>query len=169
MKLDTLIVDDEPNARENLEMMIKSYCPELNVVGLAGSVSQAKIFINEYKPKVVFLDIAMPQEDGFELLKAYNQRDFSVIFTTAHSEYALKAYKVEVLSVATDVSVEEECKALIEKALERFGKVDILVNNAGISMRAVFADLDVSVLKRLMDVNFWGTVYCTRYAIASIF
>ncbi|MCQ2133793.1 MAG: SDR family oxidoreductase [Bacteroidales bacterium] len=71
----------------------------------------------------------------------------------------------KVLCVQTDVSVEEECKALIDAAVERFGRIDILVNNAGISMRAMFKDLDLKVIKRLMDVNFWGTVYCTKYAL----
>lgn len=71
----------------------------------------------------------------------------------------------EVLCVRCDVSVEEDCKALIEKTVERFGRIDILVNNAGLSMRAMFKDLDLVVIKRLMDVNFWGTVYCTKYAL----
>jgi len=65
----------------------------------------------------------------------------------------------------TDVSSEESCRKLIEETIERFGKIDILVNNAGISMRAVFADVDLKVLHRLMDVNFWGSVYCTKYAL----
>lgn len=77
-------------------------------------------------------------------------------------------YGVQILPVVTDVSKEEDCKNLVEEALIKFGKIDVLVNNAGISMRAVFADLDVSVLKKVMDVNFWGTVYCTRYAITSL-
>ena len=70
-----------------------------------------------------------------------------------------------VLCVKTDVSKEEDCKMLINKAVEKFGRIDILVNNAGISMRAMFKDLDLSVIKSLMDVNFWGTVYCTKYAL----
>ncbi len=73
--------------------------------------------------------------------------------------------QTEVLSVRTDVSVREDCRNLIEKTVERFGKIDILINNAGISMRAMFKDLDLSVIERLMDVNFWGTVYCTKYAL----
>jgi len=80
----------------------------------------------------------------------------------------ISSYGVEVLSVVTDVSKEEDCKKLVDEALIKFGRIDVLVNNAGISMRAAFADLDVSVLKKVMDVNFWGMVYCTRYAIASI-
>lgn len=71
----------------------------------------------------------------------------------------------EVLSVKTDVTQEQDCKNLIEQTAKRFGKIDILVNNAGISMRALFKDLDLIVIKQLMDVNFWGTVYCTKYAL----
>jgi len=64
-----------------------------------------------------------------------------------------------------DVSVENECKEFILNAKETFGKIDVLINNAGISMRALFADTTPGVLKRVMDVNFWGTVYCTKYAL----
>ena len=67
--------------------------------------------------------------------------------------------------IKTDVTKEEDCKNLIEKTIETFGKIDILVNNAGISMRAVFKDMDLSVMRSLMDTNFWGTVYCTKYAL----
>ena len=67
--------------------------------------------------------------------------------------------------IKTDVTKEEDCKNLIEKTIDTFGKIDILVNNAGISMRAVFKDMDLKVMKSLMDTNFWGTVYCTKYAL----
>lgn len=80
-------------------------------------------------------------------------------------EEELTASKNEVLVTPTDVSKEEDCKVLIERTVKRFGKIDVLVNNAGISMRALFKDLELSVLKQLMDVNFWGTVYCTKYAL----
>ncbi len=70
-----------------------------------------------------------------------------------------------VLAVAADVSREEDCKKLIEVAVEKFGGIDVLVCNAGISMRATLDDVDTEVLRRLMDVNFWGTVYCVKYAL----
>jgi len=79
-----------------------------------------------------------------------------------------KEYSIQAVAVQCDVSVEEDCKHLIDQALLTFKKVDILINNAGISMRALFKDADISVLKKLMDVNFWGTVYCTKYAMPHI-
>ena len=70
-----------------------------------------------------------------------------------------------ILCVKTDVSVEEDCRRMIEETVARFGRIDILINNAGISMRASFETVELSVIKRLMDVNFWDTVYCTKYAL----
>ena len=79
-----------------------------------------------------------------------------------------RQYQVKALAVQTDVSKEEDCELLVKQALVTFGKIDILINNAGLSMRALFNDVDLSVLKNLMDVNFWGTVYCTKHALPEI-
>lgn len=68
-------------------------------------------------------------------------------------------------AVMADVSKEDDCNSLINKTIEKYGQIDILINNAGISMRAMFTDLSLNVIKRVMDVNFWGTVYCTKYAL----
>ncbi len=83
-------------------------------------------------------------------------------------ENEMKSQGYEVMICRTDVSKEEDCRRLIEKSVERFGTIDILINNAGISMRALFSELELDVIKRLMDVNFWGTVYCTKYALPYI-
>lgn len=66
---------------------------------------------------------------------------------------------------AVDVTDSEQCKTLIDTAVTTFGGIDVLICNAGISMRALFDDVDLSVLHRLMDVNFWGTVNCCKYAL----
>lgn len=65
----------------------------------------------------------------------------------------------------TDVSNEDDCKQLIQATVDAYGTIDVLINNAGLSMRAAFQDVDLSVIRCLMDVNFWGTVYCTKYAL----
>jgi short-subunit dehydrogenase len=77
----------------------------------------------------------------------------------------LNAKNYKTTYIKTDVSIEQDCKNLIEKTVERYGTINILINNAGLSMRASFIDVDLKVLHRLMDVNFWGTVYCTKYAL----
>jgi short-subunit dehydrogenase len=77
-------------------------------------------------------------------------------------------YQINAIAVQCDVTNEEDCQHLIQQALITFGKIDVLVNNAGISMRALFNDVDIGVLKKVMDVNFWGTVYCIKYALPEI-
>lgn len=77
-------------------------------------------------------------------------------------------YGIKTLAVQGDVSKEEDCKKLVDQCLLHFSKIDVLINNAGISMRALFKDVDLSVLKTLMEVNFWGTVYCCNYALPSL-
>ena len=71
----------------------------------------------------------------------------------------------DVLCIKADVSIEEDCRELILKTVETYSKIDVLINNAGISMRAIFEEVDLNVLKKLMDTNFWGTVYCTKFAL----
>jgi len=80
-------------------------------------------------------------------------------------ESELKNKGCEAYAVRTDVSNQDNCRNLIEKTIEKYGKLDILINNAGISMRALFANVEIAVLRKLMDVNFWGTVYCAKYAL----
>ena len=68
-----------------------------------------------------------------------------------------------------DVAIEEDCREFIKNTLQQFGRIDVLINNAGISMRALFQDLEtLEPIKKIMDVNFWGTVYCTKYAFPSL-
>jgi len=77
-------------------------------------------------------------------------------------------YNIKAVAVQCDVVNPEDCDHLIKQTLATFGKIDVLINNAGISMRALFQDADIEVLKSVMDVNFWGTVYCTKYAMPAI-
>ena len=77
-------------------------------------------------------------------------------------------YNTKVLVIRADVSNSEDCKGIIIKTIEHFGKIDILINNAGISQRAMFDVLDLDVIKKVMDVNYWGTVNTTKYALPYI-
>lgn len=77
----------------------------------------------------------------------------------------LKENGANVFAVKTDVSSEQDCKNLIKETINHYKAIDILINNAGISMRALFKDVDLEVIRTLMEVNFFGTVYCTKYAL----
>ena len=119
MTLKALIVDDEFNARNNLKILIDEFCPELKIVGLVESAAEARIIIEKEKPDVVFLDIAMPKEDGFSLLKSYENREFSVVFTTAYNEYALKAFKENAIDyLEKPISIDD-----LQKAVQKVMKV----------------------------------------------
>ncbi|SMO40976.1 Short-chain dehydrogenase [Saccharicrinis carchari] len=108
---------------------------------------------------------------GLALAKEFAQRGSKLVLAARSSdklhdiEEELKKHGTEVITVTTDVSIERECKNMVDTAVEKFGCIDILINNAGLSMRALFKDVELSVLKQLMEVNFWGTVYCTKYAL----
>ena len=93
------------------------------------------------------------------VLGARNEKKLSLLAQTICADGGTATY------ITTDVTKEFDCKQLIEKAVDLFGGIDILICNAGISMRASFDDVDMSVLHRVMDVNFWGTAYCAKYAL----
>lgn len=92
--LKALIIDDEAKARRILESFIADYCPQLLVAGTAPDVVQGVKLIQKEKPDIVFLDIEMPGYNGFQLLEFFDEINFEVIFVTAYSEFALKAFQV---------------------------------------------------------------------------
>lgn len=71
-------------------------------------------------------------------------------------------------TIVADVSIENDCRHFIESTIHAFGGIDILINNAGISMRSLLKDASIDVIKKVMDINFFGVVYCTKYALDSI-
>ncbi|WP_167619689.1 SDR family oxidoreductase [Maribellus sediminis] len=109
---------------------------------------------------------------GKALAEKYASEGFNLVLAARRierlEELKAKLSNVEVLPVQTDVTKEADCKNLIDKAIEKFGKINILINNAGISMRASFDEVEMDVLRQLMDVNYWGTVYCTKFALPHI-
>ena len=108
---------------------------------------------------------------GKSLAYEYAKKNFHVVIAARNIEKLkiiendLVSQSIGVLSVQADVSVQQDCERIIVDTVAKFGRIDVLINNAGISMRSLFKDVDLSVIKRLMDVNFWGTVYCTKYAL----
>jgi two-component system, LytTR family, response regulator len=91
--LRAVIIDDEQKGIDALKMLIEQYTEDVRVVASATMASKAFELIENYAPEILFLDIHMPEMNGFELLEKLNRRNFNLVFTTAHEEYALKALK----------------------------------------------------------------------------
>ncbi len=129
--------------------------------------------MKNFKDKVVVITGAS-SGIGLALSYEFAERGAKVVMgarsTEKLAEHALKISDsgAEVAYLQVDVKSEEQCENLMKYAVECFGGVDVLVCNAGISMRALFDDLQLSVLHELMDVNFWGTVNCVKYALPCI-
>ncbi|OUV76113.1 MAG: short chain dehydrogenase [Flavobacteriales bacterium TMED123] len=102
---------------------------------------------------------SLAKNDNKLVLAARNLQKLSTITKE------IKAKKIAVLSVVTDVAIKKECKNLIDKCMSEYGRIDILINNAGISMRSLFNETNLKVLERVINTNFWGTVFCTKYAL----
>ena len=118
MALNAIIIDDEFNARENLKIMLEDHCSELIISGMGSSAEEGRELIKTLNPDLVFLDIAMPNEDGFAFLNTIKNRNFSVIFTTAYNEYALKAFKADALDYLEKPIAIDDLKNAVLKILK---------------------------------------------------
>ncbi len=96
-KFKTIIVDDERHGRENLKSILSGHCNEIEIAGEAASVNAARELITATQPEVVFLDILMPAQNGFDLLDHFPKRKFVVIFVSASGEFGIQAVKAGVL------------------------------------------------------------------------
>ncbi|MGV3505528.1 MAG: SDR family oxidoreductase [Adhaeribacter sp.] len=111
---------------------------------------------------------------GKALAFAFGQAGASVVITgrkqlpLQETAAALASKQIPHLALEADVSREADCARMVNETLARFGRLDILINNAGISMRALFEDLQLEVIRQVMDINFYGTVYATKYALPHI-
>lgn len=80
----------------------------------------------------------------------------------------LKSKGIDAHGFQADVSVEDDNRKMAEEAIQKFGRIDVLINNAGISMRALFSEVDLDVVKKVMDINFYGVLYATKYCLPEI-
>ncbi len=116
--ISTVIVEDEKNSQALLKELIEQYCESLKVVAIAGSVKDAIAYIEEHKPQIIFLDIELPDGDGFQVLEHFENPEFEIIFTTAYDQYAMRAFKFS----ATDYLLKPVDIEELEEAVQRATK-----------------------------------------------
>lgn len=118
-KIGTIIIDDESNGRDILTALLEKFCPSLEILGTADNAESGKKIIDQLKPQLVFLDINMPGQTGFDMLQQFDAIDFEVIFVTAHDNYALKAFKFSAIDYILKPIDLEDLKAAVKKAEEK--------------------------------------------------
>lgn len=124
-QISAVIIDDEERARSSLHTLLKEFCPEVNVIKLCSNVPEAVLAINKLRPQLVFLDIEMPEYNGFELLSFFREIDFEIIFVTAYNEYALKAFEVSAVDYVLKPVDIDKLKIAVDKAIKKTGSYDI--------------------------------------------
>jgi two-component system LytT family response regulator len=117
--LRSIIVDDEFKSRESLKALIEKFCDNIQIAAVCQNGEEAIKAIEEHKPDVVFLDIQLQRETGFEILEKLSKIDFEIIFTTAYSEFAIKAFKFSAIDYLLKPIDINELRTAIEKAQKR--------------------------------------------------
>jgi two-component system LytT family response regulator len=134
-----IIVDDEPSARTLLRKFIEEHCKGVEIVDEAENIKTAVKLINKHKVELVFLDIEMPEENGFALFDYFDQPSFETIFCTAYSDYAVKAFEVSAVDYLLKPLSINKLIAAVEKAIKVHGQNQIIQR--------------ISVLKENLTVN----------------
>ncbi|MCB0772886.1 MAG: LytTR family DNA-binding domain-containing protein [Flavobacteriales bacterium] len=166
MAIRALIVDDEADARENLRLMLEEHCPQVEVVGMAATANEARALIESEAPQALFLDIKMPGEDGFSLLRSLPEPHLPVVFTTAYDEFALRAFKENALDYLEKPIDPDELDRAVGKLLHTVGDpglirrqgegIQAMVNDPGspLSSRVAVPGRDGLVLLRHEDILY---------------
>lgn len=112
----SLIIDNEAPVIRNLQKMLKRFCPQIEVAGIAYGVQEGLALIAEQEPELIFLDVEMGDGTGLELLQQVGKRSFYVIFITAHDHYALQAFRLSALDYLLKPIDPEELIQAVQKA-----------------------------------------------------
>ncbi|HBF21286.1 MAG: DNA-binding response regulator [Owenweeksia sp.] len=120
--IETILIDDEAPSRSILRDMLRRYCPDIKIIGESANLADGVELIRKHQPQLAFLDINMPNGSGFDLLKAFPEAGFQVVFVTAHDEYAIRAIRVSAMDfLLKPVNIKElqDCVERIKVKLSR--------------------------------------------------
>ena len=115
-----IIIDDEINLQQTLEILLHQNCPDIKLCGKANSAKAGRELLKNNQVDIIFLDISMPLENGFDFLASIPKENYSIIFTTAHEEYALKAIKANAIDYLLKPINPAELRDAVNKAISFF-------------------------------------------------
>jgi two-component system, LytTR family, response regulator len=168
VKLKTFLVEDEPDALEHLEALLSLHCGNVTVAGKAGDVKTALVKLPSANPDLVIMDIRLPDGNAFDILNRLNSIKFNVIFTTAYSEYAIKALKISAIDyLLKPIDIQELVQA-VQKAEQVIEKETIdlrikallsnMTQNAGFQKNIVLTMNGVLHIVNISDIIFCQSI-----------
>lgn len=144
-----VIIDDEIAAAENIQILLDAYCPEVTTLAMAHSIPTGFQLIKKHQPDLVFLDISMPPEGtGFDLLDMFPNRNFHVIFVTAHQEYGLKAIKKRAFDYLLKPIDYKELVQTMGQFIASFGKTQFPTSVLGEPTIKLSTDSGIHIVKQ---------------------
>lgn len=162
MDLKVFLVDDEPKSRDTLRHMLQMFCSGVEVIGEAGTLVEAAQKINKGKPDLVFLDIELPEQNGFKLFDYFPNPNFEVVFATAYSQYAVQAFRLAAVDYLLKPfhikELQQAINRVIQKRQDQYyqKKLEILNNNFNNAVKK----LSLPVLDGFQYVELNEILYC---------
>lgn len=166
INIKTILVDDEPRGLTSLQKLLQLNCAEVEVIGCCGNAEEAKEKIIQLHPQLVFLDIAMPEKNGFDLLRDLPKIDFEIIFVTAHNNYMVQAFHFS----AVDYLLKPVDEELLVEAVKRAGKkieektgnlqIETFLHNMQYKTGSQKMKLCIPSLKGFRVIEIQDIIYC---------
>ncbi len=160
-----VLIDDERNALEMMEWLLKTYCPEVSIAAMCNSAEQGIEAIHQHHPDVVFLDIEMPKMNGFDMLEQFDKLFFDVVFCTAYDQFAIKAFKYAALNYLLKPVDPEDLKQTIERIKEKKAipvkeQFDLLLQNIRNTVKTTPQRIALTTGDGLLFVPTQDIIYC---------
>jgi two-component system LytT family response regulator len=163
--LTAILIDDEISCTETLEIELKQYCPEVEVIKKCNSAKEGLLSVQSLNPDVVFLDIEMPWMSGFELLQSLPHIDFEIVFVTAYDQFAIKAFKFSAIDYLLKPIQKNELVSAVNRVLEKRKRkqpderIQFLLQQLQLGDQA-FAKLALPTMEGLIFIPVDNILYC---------
>jgi two-component system LytT family response regulator len=160
-----ILIDDENNALEMMEWLLKTYCANVAIDAMCNSAEKGIEAINKYRPDLVFLDIEMPHMNGFDMLEQFDKISFDVVFTTAYDQFAIKAFRYSALNYLLKPVDPDDLKKTIERVEEKKSQptrdqIDLLLQNIKGPAKPTASRIALTTNDGMIFVSTQDIIYC---------
>ncbi|MFT3910839.1 MAG: LytTR family DNA-binding domain-containing protein [Ferruginibacter sp.] len=160
-----ILIDDEADSLEVMEMLLKTYCPQVKIEAVCNSAEKGIVAINQFRPDVVFLDIEMPNMNGFDMLEHFDELFFNVVFITAYHQFAIKAFRYSALNYLLKPVDPEDLLDTIRrieknKAIPLREQMDLLMQSVNNKTNQTISRIALTTSYGMLFVETKDIVFC---------